>query len=142
MSFDSELRVATQCVALRARRFSRLVTRHYDHALRDTGLTAAQFSLMGVIALKQPVAPVTLSRMLDLEKSSLSRNLRPLIESRLVISEGPREGGQSLSVTAKGRATLQKALPAWRKAQSKIVSIAGEDIVSKLDGMIARMGPQ
>jgi DNA-binding MarR family transcriptional regulator len=97
---------------------------------------------MGVIALKQPISPVALSRMLDLEKSSLSRNLRPLIESKLVISEGPREGGQSLSVTAKGRTVLQQALPAWHKAQAKIISLTGQDIVSKLDAMIARIGGQ
>lgn len=140
MLSDSELRAATQCIALRARRFSRLVSRHYDHALREAGLTAAQFSLMGAIALKQPVSPASLSRMLDLEKSSLSRNLRLLIASRFVISEGPREGGQSLSVTAKGRAVLQQAMPAWRRAQAKIISLTGRDIVGKLDEMIAKIG--
>lgn len=136
---EAELHRATQCVALRARRFSRLITRRYDRVLRDAGLTAAQFSLLGAVALKQPVPPIALARMLDLEKSTLSRNLRPLMASRLLASEGSKEGGQLLMVTPKGRDTLRKALPAWRKAQTDVVSLIGEDIVAKLDGMITRM---
>lgn len=136
---EDDLKAATHCVALRARRFSRLVTRRYDHALRGAGLTAAQFSLLGAIALKQPVAPVALVRMLDLEKSTLSRNLRPLVASKLLRSDGPKEGGQLLTVTPKGRDTLQKAIPAWRQAQADVLSLIGADIVPKLDRMISNM---
>lgn len=78
--------------------------------------------------------------MLDLEKSTLSRNLRPLIASKLLRSIGPKEGGQLLRVTPKGRDTLHKAIPAWRKAQAEVVSLVGEDVVSELDGMITSMG--
>lgn len=142
MSSDATLRAATQCVALRARRFSRLVTRHYEHALQEAGLTPAQFSLLGVVALQQSISPIALARMLDLEKSTLSRNLRLLIESKLLISRARKEGGQSLSITAKGRVLLQRALPAWRKAQAEVLALLGEDAVFQLDGMIANMAKQ
>lgn len=137
---DAELRDAMRCIALRARRFSRLISRRYDHALRETGLTAAQFSLLGAVTLKQPVAPVELARMLDLEKSTLSRNLRLLITSKLLASEVRKTGGQLLTVTPKGRDLLGKAIPAWREAQTDVISLIGEDVVSKLDRMIAKIG--
>lgn len=134
-----ELRVATRCIALRVRRLSRLVTRRYEHALRDAGLTAAQFSLMGVVAMKGPLSPIVLARMLDFDKSTLSRNLRPLIDSKFLISEPLSAGGQSLRITRNGREVLQRALPSWKKAQVEVMAMLGEDIVSRLDGMIAAM---
>lgn len=134
-----ELRAATRCIALRARRLSRLVTRHYEHQLRDTGLTVAQFSLVGVVALKQPLSPIALARMLDLDKSTLSRNLRPLIGSNLLVSESADAGGQSLRITDKGWETLDRALPAWKKAQREVLARLGGDVASRLDGMIAAM---
>lgn len=139
---DAALRTATQCIALRARRFSRLVTRHYERALRETGLTPAQFSLLGAVALRQPLSPIDLARMLDLEKSTLSRNLRLLIGSRLLVSEAGNEGGLSLRITAKGRALVQRAVPAWRKAQAEALARLGEGVVARLDGMIATMAPR
>lgn len=136
---EAVLRAATQCIALRARRLSRLVTRHYEHALREVGLTAAQFTLMGAVAIKQPVSPIDLAQMLDLDKSTLSRNLRPLIKSTFLTSQ-PREiAGQSLRITAKGRDLLARAIPEWKKAQLKVMGMLGHDAVTRLDGMIAAM---
>lgn len=139
MNNEGALHAATQCIALRARRFSRLVTRRYELALRDVGVTAAQFTLMGAVAIKQPVSPIDLARMLDLDKSTLSRNLRPLIRSKFLTSEGRTAGGQSLRITRKGRDLLSRALPQWRKAQAEVTAILGITVVSRLDGMIAAM---
>lgn len=136
---DRALRAATACLALRARRFSRLVTRHYERALRETGLTPAQFSLLGAVALHQPLSPSALARMLDLEKSTLSRNLRPLIGSKLLVSGTGEERGRTLRVTARGKALLQRALPAWRTAQAEALARLGESVGPRLDGMIAAM---
>lgn len=137
---DSALRAATQCIALRIRRLSRLVTRHYEHELRETGVTLAQFILLGAVAMEQPVSPNTLARRLDLEKSTLSRNLGRLTGLKLLVSEERSGGGQLLRVTAKGLKLFQRAFPAWEKAQAEIMTRAGEDMVSLLDGMIAKMG--
>ena len=136
---DSVLYSAAGCIALRARRFSRLVTRHYERALRDAGLTQGQFSLLGAVAMKEPLSPIALARMLDLEKSTLSRNLRPLIESKVLVCEAGNAGGQSLRITRKGREVLRRAHPAWKRAQAKMIARVGADALSTLDGMIAAM---
>ena len=130
---------AAGCIALRARRFSRLVTRHYERALREAGLTQGQFSLLGAVAMEEPLSPIALARILDLEKSTLSRNLRPLIESKFLVCEAGNAGGQSLRITRKGREVLRRALPAWKKAQVKMIALLGADAVSTLDAMIAAM---
>ena len=134
---DESLDSLALCIALRTRRLSRLITRRYDHGLRETGLTVAQFILLGMVALNQPVSPTSLGRMLDLEKSTLSRTLRPLIESKFLISEAASAGGQSLRITRKGHEQLRRALPAWKEAQREVLAMLGGDAVSQLDQMIA-----
>jgi hypothetical protein len=62
-----------------------------------------------------------------------------LIESKFLASEAGNAGGQSLRITRKGREVLQRALPAWKKAQAKTIALLGADAASTLDGMIAAM---
>lgn len=134
---DSVLYAATGCIALRARRLSRVVNRHYEHALRDAGLTPGQFSLLAAVAIKEPLSPSALARTLDLDKSTLSRNLRPLIQSKFLVCQVRNAGGQSVRITRRGREVLHRTLPAWKKAQVEVMALLGADVVSRLDGMIA-----
>lgn len=142
MKFTEEtLRLAgTSCMAMRARRFSRLVTRRYERALRETGLTPSQFNLLGAIELKHPVSPAALARMLDLDKSTLSRSLRPLITEGLLVPKITGEGRRSLSLTPIGRKLLLRAIPAWQKAQAEMISRLGAEASKKLDKMISAVG--
>ncbi len=130
-----------RCIALRTRRLARLVTRLYEQALRDHGITVAQFTLLGALTLSGRLAPGRLGRMLDLEKSTLSRNVR-LLESAgyLRIDGSPRGNGQVVRVTDRGRRVLVKAFPAWRQAQARVVDALGEGVVAKLDSMAAALG--
>ena len=131
---------ATRCIALRARRLSRLVTRLFEDALRGKAITVAQFTLLGATTLGGPLRPARLARMLDLEKSTLSRNLRVLEASGLVRIDGSEGGGQLVAVTGRGRRALTAALPAWREAQSRAVAALGDAGVGRLDAMIAALG--
>ncbi len=63
------------CLASRTRRLSRIMTRVYEDALRDYGLTVPQFSLLTVISTSEPVTSAEIGRQLDLEKSTLSRTI-------------------------------------------------------------------
>ena len=134
---DAALSEASGCIALRARRLSRVVNRHYEDALRDAGLTPGQFTLLAAVAITEPLSPSALARTLDLDKSTLSRNLRPLLRSKFLVCEARNAGGQSVRITRKGREALHRALPAWKNAQAKVMALLGADVVSMLDGMIA-----
>lgn len=142
--FDQAARAAsegTRCVALRARRLSRLVTRLFEEALRPHGLTVAQFTLIGAAILEGPIRPARLSRLLDLEKSTLSRNLGLLETAGLLRSTGAAAGaGQLVHASARGERALIRALPAWRKAQAHAVEAMGPSVVERLDAMIQALG--
>lgn len=128
---------ATGCIALRARRLSRLVTKLFEDALRNQEITVAQFTLLGATILEGPIRPGRLCRLLDLEKSTLSRNLRLLEAAGLLrIEGGPGGAGQRVEATERGRRALVRARPAWQAAQRQAIRALGDLVVGRLDGMI------
>jgi DNA-binding MarR family transcriptional regulator len=128
---------ATSCIALRTRRLARLVTKLYEDALRESPITVAQFTLLGATIVGGPLQPARLAKLLDLEKSTLSRNLALLESSGLVEIASAGDGGQRVSATDRGRRALMEALPSWRAAQARAVAALGGSVVDELDAMIA-----
>lgn len=123
---------------MRARRLSRLVTKLFEDELRGQVVTVAQFTLLGATILQGPLSPARLTELLDLEKSTLSRNLR-LLESQGLIRIEPhaRGAGRAVSVTPRGERALLDAMPAWRSAQAQAVAALGQVVVGRMDSMIA-----
>lgn len=110
-----------QCACLKVRTAARAVTRLYDDAFRPVGLRATQLSVLVAVASSEAVSIASLSRMLGMDRSTLTRNLRPLEDQGLVML-GP-EGhhrSRTLSITAKGEQLVRKALPIWERAQEKL----------------------
>ena len=111
----------SDCACLKVRTAARSVTRFYDDAFRPVGLRATQLSVLVAVAASEAVSIASLSRPLGMDRSTLTRNLRPLEQNGLV-TLGP-EGhhrSRTLSITPKGEQILRKALPIWEKAQEKL----------------------
>jgi len=109
------------CACLKVRTAARAVTRLYDDAFRPVGLRATQLSVLVAVAYSDAVSIASLSRMLGMDRSTLTRNLRPLEEKALVVL-GP-EGhhrSRTLSITSEGEQLVRKALPLWEKTQEKL----------------------
>ena len=110
-----------ECACLKVRTAARAVTRIYDDALRPVGLRGTQLSVLVAVAFGEAVSIASLSRLLGMDRSTLTRNLRPLEEQGLVIL-GPESHHRSrtLTSTAKGEQLDHKALPIWEKTQEKL----------------------
>lgn len=119
--------IARTCLGLRSRRLGRLVARLYDDALRPYGLTSAQLNILVMIALAGPVAAAEVGRELDLEKSTLSRNLRRMIDNGWVRDD------RALVLTAAGERLLVEAKPAWDAAQREARARLGDDAIAMLE---------
>lgn len=100
-------------MASRIHRLDRLLTRIYDDALRDHGLTGSQLGMLVAIQLSGKTTAVAVGRRLELEKSTVSRNLARLAAAGLV---DPSDG---LQITTRGSAAIAACHPAWRQAQRK-----------------------
>jgi len=111
----------SECACLKVRTASRAVTRFYDDAFRPVGLRATQLSVLVAVAASDAVSIASLSRMLGMDRSTLTRNLRPLEGKGLVAlgAEGHHRS-RTLSVTSKGDQLVRKALPLWEKTQEKL----------------------
>jgi DNA-binding MarR family transcriptional regulator len=125
--------IARECLGSRARRLTRLISRHYDEALRPHGVTAAQFQLLVGIALAGSVQATALGRILDLEKSTLSRNLARMVAKGWVTS------GRELELTAAGARLLRKGYPSWQSAQRQVEDRLGGQAVPILDELTRGM---
>ncbi len=110
--------VGDRCLALRALSTARAITRRYDAALRPSGLTITQFTLLISIARLKPVAISALADVLSMERTSLSRNLKPLEAAGLVERMTETSGrAKPIRITDAGRKKLEEAYPMWIKAQ-------------------------
>ena len=120
--------VGQQCVALKVRRLARRVTRLYDDALRPHGLTVAQFGLLTALIRLGPTSPAALARALDLEKSTLSRNLARMAEHGWISNDEAAAGrGVEIKVLAAGRRMFERTYPAWQAAQAQATSLMTQE---------------
>ena len=123
------------CACANVRKASRVVTQQYDESLQACGLRATQFSILVVIARRNTPTLTELAEGLVMDRTTLTRNLKPLEEQGLVQSvSGTDRRTRSVSLTPKGRKTVVKALPLWRRAQAGIVRALGDTRFSRLLG--------
>jgi DNA-binding MarR family transcriptional regulator len=126
---DEELvQVALTCTFFHLKRAARLVTQLFDEAFAPVGLTAAQFNLLVMLALKKEPTLASLSRQLVMDRTTLTRNLALLEREgyvRLSVDRRDRRA-RTIALTAAGRRTLERGLPRWRQAQARLVERLGE----------------
>ena len=128
---------AGSCVATRVRQLSRIVTRVYDDAMRPLGITASQYTLLAQLAARDAITAVEIGHELDIEKSTLSRNLKRLLALGHINMDPPAgRRGRGLHLTAKGQAVLKDAFPVWQDAQKRTVSAMGAESRNMLDSLL------
>ena len=126
------------CTCARLRKLTRRLTRIYDAHLSAQSIKVTQYSLLANAARGER-AMSEFAAELEMDRSTLSRNLAPLVAQGWVeIAIGADPRSRSISVTAAGRRKLKAALPLWRKAQCEIESILGAAGVGELHRKIDR----
>ena len=125
--------MADQCLAGRLRLLNRVVTNAYDDALRPLGLKTSQLNIL-VAAAKQKVArPAVICDRLQLDTSTLSRNVERMKANGWVEVVGDADGrAQPFRLTPKGRTLLERAKPGWDGAQKTIKHLLGKDTVQSI----------
>ena len=110
------------CHCLALRRASRALTNFYDAALAPSGLTIAQFAMLQQLRALGPVSISQAARAMQLDRTTLGRNLRPLECRGMVrIVAGEADARQRLiEVSDDGRRAVRLAIPAWKSAQTAI----------------------
>ncbi len=126
--------IAQDCIADRMRLLNRVVTRIYDDALRSLGIKTSQLNILVVTARLGLARPAEICDRLKIDISTVSRNVdrmraRGWIE---VVDDEQDARAHQLRLSAKGRQILEKAKPAWEKAQMKVKKLLGRSGVASL----------
>jgi DNA-binding MarR family transcriptional regulator len=101
------------------------VTQHFDRMMRPSGLRTTQFTLLVTLAELGPMPMTRLAARLGLERTSLTRNLKPLEAKGWVTVEADADRRvRNVGITVAGRAKARTALPLWRKAQAGAAALS------------------
>ncbi|WP_233531064.1 MarR family winged helix-turn-helix transcriptional regulator [Paenibacillus alkalitolerans] len=119
---------AAECTCLNLRKATRYITGLYDECLRPVGLRATQLPVLMALAQAGSVTISRLSEILLMDRTTLTRDLKPLERQKLVsITTGEDRRRRYISLTPAGEDLLASALPLWEQAQSRVRSCIGED---------------
>jgi DNA-binding MarR family transcriptional regulator len=135
---------STPCLCNALRQASRSVSRLYDEELRGVGLRTTQYSLLCVLARAGPVRQGDLSGLTSLDETTLTRNLRPLLDARwIAVRSGDDRREKLVTITRAGTAKLAEARPAWERAQARLRALLPEEAWQRLLAVlpeVARLG--
>jgi len=118
--------IASECLAVRIRLLNRSVTNIFDNALRPLGVKVSQLNVLTVVAKRGPISPRDVAKQLNMEKSTLSRNVdRMRAHGWLKVSSGDSGRQQILEIGRAGRKLIEEALPLWKRAQADTKAMLG-----------------
>ena len=115
------------CVCLNLRKAARAVTQLHDSAMQPLGVRATQFSTLAALSLVGPVPLSPLAEALVMDRTTLTRDLRPLEKAGYVKSvPGTDRRVRLLSLTPAGKALVEEGLPIWAGLQDAMFAALGE----------------
>jgi DNA-binding MarR family transcriptional regulator len=133
------------CTCFTLRKLNRIVSRLYDQHMAVAGLKTTQYSLLKWVAAK-PLPIAELAARMNTERTTLTRNLKPLIDAGWVVLKPGRDSRQRIAtITPAGTQTIAAARAAWRAAQSQLESALGttavRDLHAQVDSALTRLTP-
>jgi DNA-binding MarR family transcriptional regulator len=132
-------RIADECVAVRTRVISRLVSRIYDEALRPHGIKVTQMNVLVAVGHLGTARAADLIDALAMEQSTVSRALERLARGGWIEDVASSDARvRNVRLSAAGKRLVGEILPAWEKAQREVREILGAGNINALADM-ARM---
>ena len=111
------------CVCFTLRKATRAATQFYDHALRRHRLRVTQLPILVAAGLHGAVPLAELAEALGMDRTTLLRNVRPLVRRRLLDVSAADSNRTEVRATPAGRSLLSRAYPDWKRAQDRALKI-------------------
>ncbi len=138
MNAEEDLLELRHCVANNLQKTARAVSRLYTEEMRPAGLTRAQFPILGTLDTEGPLSMGDIAHRLYMERTTLTRHLRPLEEAGFVdrpVSDGDARV-RLVAITRAGRRKLRQAERYWRKAQALMLDRYGAEAWKELEAAL------
>jgi len=115
-----------------------MLTQQYDEALQPVGLRSTQFSILAVVAHVDAITITELADFLVMDRTTLTRNLKPLEKQELVETiPGEDRRTRMISLSKTGLAKLKQAIPLWQEAQQGFINYMGDKRFEHLLGELS-----
>lgn len=131
------------CYCVQFRRATRAVSELYAQALCPSGVTPCQFTILNTVSELQPCTTSAIAKRIGLDRTTLVRSLKPLIEKGLVedmSQKGARD--RQLCMSPEGDRVLMDALPRWNAAQALMEERVGVDFLAAVRGISGSLTKQ
>lgn len=113
------------------------MTQLYDDALAASRLRLTQFGLLRTLARPGTLTITSLATTMLLDRTTLSRNLDPLVARDLVeVVAGDDLRTRQVTITANGTRALGVAEPHWADAQREVSRRVGKERLDKLYALL------
>ena len=130
----------TSCMCISIRKAANHITKVYDHELSVLGIKITQYSaLKNIEALGNPSVN-ELSIKLDLERTTVLRNLDKLKKMDLIsYKKNDVYKVKVISLTVNGRKKLNDAKVIWEKTQQKFLNAFGLSNKNQFDSLMNKI---
>ena len=113
--------------------------------MRGSGLNLSQYSLLAQLS-EAPQSLTALADRMEIDRTTLTRSLQPLLEQGWVAQSSGTDARQRLfALTASGTRARNAALRQWRRAQLALEQSLGQDFIAnfhaRLDQAMSRLKP-
>jgi DNA-binding MarR family transcriptional regulator len=130
-----------ECIAVRVRLINRLITNEFDRELEKYGITSSQAAILGYLLSIQGGSPSEICKGLQIEKSTVSRNLARLKEKGWIsAAESKSDRSKKVTVTKAGIQTFKRMFPSWEKALNKTKGMLGPSNVKLIHEITKSLG--
>ena len=125
------------CTNFKLRQLMRRVAHHYDTEMAQCGLKTTQYSLLSHVLKLGPIRPGDLAVAMTMDASTLTRNLRPLVDAGWVTLEpGADARSRLVHITDTGRDKRVEAQRRWKAAQLALNDALGVERVLALHTLV------
>jgi DNA-binding MarR family transcriptional regulator len=135
-SFD-EILVPSPCVSNKIGIIYRTITRAYNQVMKPYGISTIQRSILMFVKHASPVNQKTISRVLAMEKSTCSRDMKSLLQKKYLQAINGEDARNTIfMITEKGQKLLEITTPIWQEIHSKTTALLGKMSIDELDRII------
>lgn len=125
------------CLCANLRRAARALTKTYEEHLRPFNLSSSQLTILQVLSRMGELSQGTLGRSLAMDSTTLTRTLRTMAAAGWIRERrGADRREKLLALSRAGTNLLQRALPAWEKAQTHARNRVGGQRWSELQKLL------
>jgi DNA-binding MarR family transcriptional regulator len=125
------------CTNFKLRQLARRVSQLYDAEVAKAGLKTTQYSLLSHVLRLGPIRPGDLAQAMTLDASTLTRNLKPMVDAGwLELSAGDDARSRLVHITDAGRDKRAEAQRHWKAAQESLNQLLGVERVRAIHALV------